>query len=432
MKRIPLCFTLLFAFLAGVSLFAQHQDLDSTDPKVRQKAVKSLASGDRDQARSCEALSPLVGDPSADVRGEVVIALIKLGGPQCLEPLRAATKDADPNIQSAAVDGLVNFYIPGYVKFGWLNSVKSFGTQVTKRFSSPEPLVVQPSIQVMEADTLAIAPLISGGSSMASRANAARAAGILRGAQAVPQLTEALSAADSTIVIESLRALEKIGDLSAGPAVVPALSSTDSDVREVAAHAAGQLQAKDGVGDLVRLATGDRSKSVRRAALVALAKIRDNGEDRTFLTFLRDKDEQMRAAAAEGLGRGGDADDLRTINDAFASEKKESARLSMAFAAVQLGDLNKVTYLVDGLDSSVHRGEARAFLIELARKPEVLAKLYAPMSNGTRGQKLELAVVVARSGTSESLPHMQRLTSDPDTRVAQTAIRELKNLQSRI
>jgi len=346
--------------------------------------------------------------------------------------LRAATKDADPNIQSAAVDGLVNFYIPGYVKFGWLNSMKSFGSQVTKRFSSPEPLVVQPSVQVMEADTLAIAPLISGGSSMASRANAARAAGILRGAQAVPQLTEALSAADSTIVIESLRALEKIGDLSVGPAVVPALSSTDSDVREVAAHAVGQLQAKDGVADLARLAAGDRSKSVRRAALVALAKIRDNGEDRTFLTFLRDKDEQMRAAAAEGLGRGGDPDDLRTINDAFASEKKESARLSMAFAAVHLGDLNKVTYLVDGLDSSVHRGEARAFLIELARKPEVLAKLYAPMSNGTRGQKLELAVVVARSGTSESLPHMQRLTSDPDTRVAQTAIRELKNLQSRL
>lgn len=430
MKRIPLSLTILLVTLAGVSLFAQ--DLDSTDPKVRQKAVKELASGNGDQSQACQSLSSLVRDPSPDVRGEVVIALVKIGGQQCLEPLRQATKDADPDLQSAAVDGLVNFYIPGYVKFGWLNSAKSFGNQVTKRFSSPEPLVIEPSVRVMEADVAVIAPLVTGGSSMSSRANAARALGILRGAAGSPQLKTALASSnDKTIVIESLQALEKIGDLSAGPDVVKALSSPNSDVRAVAAHAAGQLQAKGGIADLSRLAKGDSSKTVRRAALVALAKIPENGEERTFLMFLRDKDEQLRAAAAEGMGRGGNVNDLSTINDAFAEEKKESARLSMAFAAVLLGDLNKTTYLVDGLDSSVHRGEARAFLIELARLPRVLAELYTPLTSGTRGQKIGLARVIASSGNSESVPHMQRLTNDPDTRVAQVAIRQLKNLQAR-
>lgn len=431
MKRTPLCLA-FFLLLPAAILFAQSQDLDSTDAKVRLKAVKAMADGNGPGAARCDALSKLVRDPSPDVRGEVVIALIKVGGQQCLEPLRMATRDADPDIQSLAVDGIVNFYLPGYVKFGWLNSAKSFGNNVAKRFSTPEPLMIQPSVKALPADIDAIAPLITGGSSMDSRANAARAAGILRGAPAIPQLKQALESNDRNVVVESLRAVEKIGDLTAGPSIVPSLSSTDDDVREAAAHASGQLRVKEAVRDLARLAKGDRDKEVRRESLVALAKIPDNGEERTFLLFLRDKDEQMRAAAAEGIGRGGVASDLTTINDAFATEKSESARLSMAFAAVQLGDLEKLRYLVDGLDSTFHRGEARAFLIELARTPRILAELYTPLSSGTRNQKIELATVVSRSGTQESVPHLQRLTSDADTRVAEAAIRELKNLQARL
>ncbi len=428
MKRIPLCFALFLA----LPLLAQSPDLQSTDAKVRLKAVKQLVGSGGSGAQKCEALAGLVRDPAPDVRDEVLIGLIKVGGQQCLEPLRQLTRDANPDFQSMAVDGIVNFYLPGYVKFGWLNSVKSFGSNVKKRFTTPEPLIIQPSLQPAEADIAAITPLISGGSSMDSRANAARAVGILRGSAAVPELKKALSSDNTTVVIESLRSLEKIGDLSVGPEIVPSLASTDAGVRAAAAHAAGQLRVKEAIRDLARLAQGDKDKNVRRESLVALAKIPENGEERTFLLFLRDKDEQMRAAAAEGLGRGGKPEDLTTINDAFATEKSESARLSMAFAAVHLGDLDKIRYLVDGLDSSFHKGEARAFLIELAREPRILAELYTPLTSGTRNQKIELATVISRSGNGDSVSHLQRLTSDADPRVAEAAIRELKNLQARL
>ena len=431
MKHIPLSFALFLALPLGGILLAQS-DLQSTDAKLRLKAVKQLADSAGGGAQKCQALAGLVKDPAPDVRDEVLIALIKVGGQQCLEPLREFTRDANPDFQSMAVDGIVNFYIPGYVKFGWLNSVKSFGSNVKKRFTTPEPMIVQPSLQPASADIAAIAPLITGGSSMDSRANAARAVGILRGSAALPQLKEALRSENDTVVIEALRSLEKIGDLSVGPEVVPSLASPNADVRAAAAHAAGQLRVKEAIGDLSRLAKGDSDKTVRRESLVALAKIPENGEERTFLLFLRDKDEQMRAAAAEGLGRGGAAGDLTTINDAFAQEKSESARLSMAFAAVNLGDLEKVRYLVDGLDSSFHKGEARAFLIELARTPRILAELYTPLTSGTRNQKIELATVVSRSGDQGSVAHLQRLTNDADPRVAEAAIRELKNLQARL
>jgi hypothetical protein len=104
----------------------------------------------------------------------------------------------------------------------------------------------------------------------------------------------------------------------------------------------------------------------------------------------------------------------------------------MAFAAAYLGDLEKIRYLVDGLDSSFHKGEARAFLIELARTPRILAELYTPLTSGTRNQKIELATVVSRSGDADSVAHLQRLTNDADPRVAEAAIRELKNLQARL
>jgi HEAT repeat protein len=104
----------------------------------------------------------------------------------------------------------------------------------------------------------------------------------------------------------------------------------------------------------------------------------------------------------------------------------------MAFAAIQLGDLNSLSYLIDGLNSSIHRGEARPFLIELARKPEVLAKLYDPLTTGTIDQKRELATVMAWSGTRESLPYLERLSQDANTQVAQAAIQAMKNLQARL
>ncbi len=433
MKRTLSLVALLFVPLLSLSLVAQVEDLQSTDAKVREKAVKSLADkkgGNR--AVLCQAIEGVVADPAPDVREQAAIALIKLGGQECLPGLRKATKDADPDFQSMAVDGIVNFYMPGYVKFGWLNSVKGFGKAVSKRFSTPEPLIVEPSVKVMPADIQAIAPLIGGGSSMDSRANAVRAVGILRGVDAAPELKQALNSENKTIQIEAVRSLEKIGDLSAGPAIAPLLNRPDKKLQIAAAEAVGQLRTKEAVPDLARLSKTAKDKDVQRASLVALAKVPDNGEDRTFLLYLQDKDEQMRAAAAEGLGRAGNKSDLKTIQEAFATEKNESARQSMAFASVLLGDLDKLQYVVDGLDSTFHRGESRAFLTELARDPRVLSELYTPLTSGTRDQKIELSRIVARSGTRESVSHLQKAAGDPDPRVAEAAGNALRNLQSRL
>jgi HEAT repeat protein len=409
---------------------AQVEDLSNPQPKRRIRAAKQLANAN--EARFIPELAKLLKDPVVDVRLEAVSSITQIGTQDSLGPLITATRDASPEMQVAAVDGLVNFYSYGYVKTGWFSSVKDFGGSIKNRFSRPEPVIIDPYVQV-NADVInAIGRIIVGGSSMESRANAARAAGILRGKGAVPQLQEALLSKNTMLILEAVNSLKKIGDTSAGPAMVFLLRDLDKDVKLATIQAMGQLQVSEAIPELVGIVKTSDDKRTRREALIALAKLPDNGQQELFRLYLRDRDSGIRAAAAEGIGRVGDAGNLKLISEAFAREKNESARLSMAFAAVALGDLNNLSYLIDGLNSSIHRGEARPFLVELARKPEVLAKLYDPLTTGTIDQKRELAEVIAWSGTRESLPYLEKLSQDSNTQVAQAAIQAMKNLQARL
>ncbi|MEZ5363475.1 MAG: HEAT repeat domain-containing protein [Bryobacterales bacterium] len=133
-----------------------------------------------------------------------------------------------------------------------------------------------------------------------SRANAARAAGILRARAALPELEKALKSRDETIILEAVRSIEKIGDLKAGTSLVPLLRDPNDKIRQTTAEAVGQLRVREAVEDLNMMVRGDKNKDVQRAALTAMAKIPDNGQDKVFLLYLRDKDDKLRAAAAEG------------------------------------------------------------------------------------------------------------------------------------
>jgi HEAT repeat protein len=428
----PTCLTVVVALLtfSPTAAQAQVEDLGHSEPKRRIRAAKQLANAN--EARFIPELAKLLKDPVIDVRLEAVSSITQIGTQDSLEPLIGATRDASPEMQVAAVDGLVNFYQYGYVRTGWFSSVKDFAGNIKSRFSRPEPVIIDPYVLV-NADVInAIGRVIVGGSSMESRANAARAAGILRGKGAVPQLQEALLSKNTMVILEAVHSLKKIGDTSAGPAMVFLLRDLDDDVKLSVTQAMGQLQVNEAIPELVGMVKTSDDKKIRREALIALAKLPNNGQQELFRLYLRDRDNGIRAAAAEGTGRVGDAADLKLITEAFAREKNESARLSMAFAAIQLGDLNSLSYLIDGLNSSIHRGEARPFLIELARKPEVLAKLYDPLTTGTIDQKRELATVMAWSGTRESLPYLERLSQDANTQVAQAAIQAMKNLQARL
>ena len=63
-------------------------------------------------------LEPFLNDSDPPIRHEAVKAIAELGTSACLAPLIKATSDNDPEVQIHAIDGLVNFYLPGYIKTG--------------------------------------------------------------------------------------------------------------------------------------------------------------------------------------------------------------------------------------------------------------------------------------------------------------------------
>ena len=154
---------------------------------------------------------------------------------------------------------------------------------------------------------------------------------MLRGAGALPQLEKALQSRDTSLIFETLVAIQKIKDPSAGKSVILLANDPDKDVQVAALETLGILRTAE-----PRLRSGKRSAGQR---------IRRFGEQRsaawlcwpsppitTFQEYARNKDAALRTAALEGLGRLRDPQDFPTLEKAFNEESDMKARLAAAFA----------------------------------------------------------------------------------------------------
>ena len=419
----------LAALLAVSSVFcAAAQDV--VRPKDVREAGKAGSS-------AIPKLADYLKSPDREIRLEAVKQLGDIGTVRSLDPLIFATHDTDPEIQIRAADGLVNFYLPGYLKTGFAGSIRRVGTDIKGKFTDTNDQVIDAYITVRPEVIAALGALVRGGANMDARANAARAVGILRGRAAVSDLVEAAHSKNSGLIYESLVALEKIRDESAGPRIVFLLRDLDPKVQTTAMEAVGLLQAKQALPDLIDALNRGRDAKVKRAALEAISMLPAETNRPVYTQYLTDKDEKMRAAAAEGFARLGNPSDLTTVQKAWDEEGKTSPRLSLAFALVALGktevsEFSPLRYLIDNLNSAAFNGIARPFLVELARNPQVRSALYEPLASGTKEEKINLARVLAVSGDRETIAQLQKLSNDPDAEVAQAALTAVRNLQARM
>jgi HEAT repeat protein len=327
--------------------------------------------------------------------------------------------------------------LPGYLKSGFAGSIRRVGTDIKGKFTDTNDQVIDRYVTVRPEVIAALAALVSGGASMDVRANAARAVGVLRGHAALPQLVDAAHSKNSGLIYESLVALEKIRDESAGPRIAFLLRDLDPKVQTTAMEAVGLLQDKQALPDLIEVFNRARDVKVRRAALEAIAMLPAESSRALYVQYLSDKDEKLRASAAEGFARLANPVDLPTVQKAWDEEAKTSPRLSLAFALVALGktdvsQFSPLQFLINNLNSAAFNGIAQPFLIELTRNPQVRSALYGPLANGTKDEKMGLSRVLAVSGDSQSIAQLQKLSNDPDPDVAQAALTAVRNLQARM
>jgi HEAT repeat protein len=398
---------------------------------VRPKDVREIGKGG---SAAIPRLTELLQNPATDVRVE---AVKQLTDARALDALILATRDNEAEVQIHATDGLVNFYLPGYVQTGFGASFKRMGSGIKGKFTDTNDQVVDPYVTARPDAIAALGSLVRGAGNMQARANAARAVGILRGKAAVPDLVEALRTKDTDVLYESLIAIQKIRDESAGPKIAFLLRDLNSKVQIAAIETTGLLRNREAVPDLMEVLKRAKDAKVRRAALGSLAMLPDEKSRVVYQQYLTDKDEKLRAGAAEGFARLRNPADSAMIEQAWKDEGKTSPRISLAFAMVMQGrteisEFSPLQYLINNLNSSAYKGEALPFLTELARDNGTRKALYAPLETGTKDEKIGLARVLAVSGDKESVPYLEKVSRDTNPEVAQEGLRAVRNLQARL
>jgi len=403
------------------------------DTRARVRMIREMAKQGSD---SIPGIAKYLDDNDWTVRLEAVKALDEIGGPRTVDPLVHATRDNDPEVQIRATDGLLNVYLPGYIKTGISGTMQRVGNSVRAKFTDNDQIIdayVRVPPEVIES----LGRMARGGASLEARANAARAVGILRGRAAIPDLIEALHSKDNQVMYESLIALQKIGDPSAAPRMAFLLHDLEEKIQIAALETTGILHDRGSAADVRDALEHARNIKIRRAALTALGMIADPADRVTFARYLTDKDDALRAAGAEGLGRVRNPVDIPLLQKAFMDEHAVSPRLSMAFGLASLGNLDlgpfsPYRYLISGLNLKTNRNVSLALLTELLRQPAARLAVYPIVTTATRDEKTGLSIVLARSGDKDSLPTLEALSMDSDAEVAQEGIRDLRSLKARL
>jgi cyclophilin family peptidyl-prolyl cis-trans isomerase/tRNA A-37 threonylcarbamoyl transferase component Bud32 len=318
------------------------------DPQVRRLSlagVATLGSASREAV-----VRRALADTSATVRVDAIRAARVGAGPPDCAPIISLTRDADPHVMLAAIDGLA------------------------------APCA---DTAARSAALRAIAAGISGGDAHRTSGHATWHAP----AHAIVALARADSAAASAV----------LATFAAHPV---------NHVREYAARAAAQL--KD-AATLLRLAA-DADDNVRDAAIAALSQVRRHATDSVYIAALASRGYQVVLAASAALAGSTHAAAVPALLDALdriSADRRENSRDPRVALLTQLGQLGAPLdaprlqpYLTD-FDSTVAAKAADILtkwtLTKVAARPVPLAIRAEPLAEIFASHGLQLRITMDRA-----------------------------------
>jgi len=419
--------------------FLIQLNAQDADPQAHKKAQLSrIHQLQKGGTGGINELSGFLKDPDRTVRIEAVKAIVTLGSMASLDPLIASTHDTDSEVRIRATDGIVNVYVPGFVTERSLSGFFTRGVrQVKSFFSTRNDSVIDDDVVVRDDAGQAVADEINFGDQMQARANAALAAGVLRLKVAVQPLLLAVKSKDNDLIFESLVALQKIHDPSAGQGVGFLVRDLDERTQITALETVGVLHSSEAEPDVRYAIDNARNIKIRRAAVSALAMLALPADRPVFKQNVMNGDPQLRTAALEGLGRVREPEDTPTLQASFDEANADwRIHLAAAFALVSegnvsTGEFSPLLYLVENLNARQRADTADAYLKELVHRDDVRKALPKTLVEATHAQKMALCWIFAASPSTDILPTLKQLATDPDGEVSTAAKRAAHVVETR-
>lgn len=350
--------------------------------------------------------------PNPQTRLASVEKLNQAGYVAAAEAVAPLVDDPDDRVQLAAIDAELTFFLATRVDHGKRNRAQdAFEAGPLVRSALPAPPVVLDRLIAAMRDENALV-----------RFDAIHAIGVIGEPPLPPAEVKALSAEldhyDPIMRAATARVLGRLRAREAADALSVALLDSSPVVRLYATEALGLLRdtrSAPQLRDQLLKAKGD----MVGATLLALARIGSRDDIGIFRQRLSDRTPLVRRAAAEGLGRAGDADAAGLLAPLLKNDRADEVRLAAAFALQRLGQPQAalIAAMVGGEKTDA---QARDYLLELggAAIPGIQQAFTAAKDSRQRATLVQLLGLI---GTSDAITSIEPLLKDPDDRVRQAA-----------
>jgi HEAT repeat protein len=372
-------------------------------------------------------------NPDAKVRMSALRLLREAQYPDAVGPIAPLVNDPVEQIQLEAIQAELSFFlvekVPERKRVGLLLEVRNRGRVAAMFDRGPlavwpkaaPPEVIQELLKAVDDDSGRV------------RIEAIYAVGIVGGtgfpADSQAALIKALDHYDAGVRAAAARVIGRLDIKAATDPLIKSLDDSDREVRYAAMRALGDIEESRAVKTLTDQLIYYGKGEGAVAALEALAAIADPSSVPVFIQHLTSKDPLMRRAAAEGLGRAGDASQAAVLETGAGNDLSGSTRAAMAFALQKLGR-NYVARLVDFLSSDDLAPQVQEYLIELGAEieNELLPRLQEP----DEVIRARVVQVLGAIGGEPSLAALEAVKGkEKDRTVASAAERALERIKLR-
>lgn len=364
---------------ADVITFRQlSSDVNSTEPKVRRAALRSLATM----------------------------------GPEALDPISLLVADPVRDIRSDAIQAVVRIYVEPPPKRQVRSPEEAFDWSPFLTTPWPVPPVLTTNLARALADDWP-----------SERRDAAYALGVVLTPPIDPRVADELiySLADPAddVRLAAVRVLGRLQVAKAGDHVIGRIVDPSLPVRLAAMRAVGELREARGLAALRQQLEFYETTTAGRTAFDAICRIAHPSSAGLIEQERFSRNEENRRAAYEGVARLGLRDaDAAGVEQRLTEERNEEVRLAMAFALAASGRPYLERVVRATADPRL-ADQAMPYLVELGRvSPDSLLPFLQDPDPVVRAR---VAVATGIVGGPQAEVALGRLTADGDPSVRRAA-----------